>query len=232
MSKYTTQVRFICEESLNYDESQGYLQVDDIVTRAAPKIFDFYFPIFDNAYRLVLERKILKHYYTQEIGEETAGLWKLRLNTRLNEIMPLYNKLYETELLKFNPLYEADYYREGNRKGSQHDQENGSMNRQNAPKDSTWTLYNDTPQGDITNIEQNGYLTSATHVISDGTGSTENQQNNRIADIGTTEDYLEHVYGKMAGKSYAQLILEYRETFLNIDMMIIEELKDLFMGLW
>lgn len=232
MSKYTTQVRFICEDVLGYDESQGYSKVDEITARSAPLIFDFYFPIFDNAYRLPLEIKILKHFYTQEIGEETVGLWKLRLNTRLNEIMPLYNKLYETELLKFNPLYEADYYREGNRDGVQRDQENGNVNRQLSPKNDTWTLFNDTPQGDITNIEQNGYLTSATHVISDGTGSTDNQQNNRTANINTTEDYLEHVYGKMAGKSYSQLIMEYRESFLNIDMMIIEELKDLFMGLW
>ena len=48
------------------------------------------------------------HYYTREIGFETVGLWKLKLQTKLNEIMPYYNKLYETELLKYNPLYDVD----------------------------------------------------------------------------------------------------------------------------
>ena len=48
----------------------------------------------------------------------------------------------------------------------------------------------------------------------------------------TTEEYLEHVKGKTPGASYSKLLQEYRETFLNIDMMIIDDLSDLFFGLW
>ena len=236
MSKYTTEVRFICETACGYTESQGYSKVDEIVTQSAPKIFDFDFPIFDENYRLVLERKILKHYYTQEIGEETVGLWKLRLNTTLNEIMPYYNKLYETELLEFNPLYDVDYRKEGNRKGNQTDEGTTDANRQNVPKNSQWTLYNDTPQGTVQDIigaeSSNGYLTSATHVINDATGSNDTEHTARDGEINTTEDYAEHVFGKYPGKTYAQMITEFRETFLNIDMLIIDELKNLFMGLW
>ena len=108
MSKYTTEVRFICEEASGLLESKGYNDIENIITKAIPKIFNFNFPIFDENYRCVLETKILKHFYTREICEETVGLWKLRLNTRLNEIMPYYNKLYESELLEFNPLYTTD----------------------------------------------------------------------------------------------------------------------------
>lgn len=248
MSKYTTEVRFICETACGLNESEGYNGVENILTVSAPKVFDFYFPIFDEGYRLVLERKILKHYYTQEIGEETVGLWKLRLNTRLNEIMPYYNKLYESQLIEFNPLYDADYYKDGDRNGRRNDAENTATNgtgqRQNVPKNSQWTLFSDTPQGGITGIANaedpsvvsNAYLTNATHVISDATGSTDNtqtsQNTNRNANITTTEDYLEHVYGKFPGRSYSKLLMEYRETFLNIDLQIINELQDLFMGLW
>lgn len=52
----------------------------------------------------------------REIGTETYGLWHLYLDTTLNEIMPYYNKLYETELLKFNPLYDIDLKRTHNNK--------------------------------------------------------------------------------------------------------------------
>ena len=110
MSKYTTEVRYICE-------THGVgKNVDEIISSSAPKIFDFNFPIFDESYRSVLCCKILKHYYTREIAHETVGLWKLRLNTVLNEVMPYYNQLYKSELLQFNPLYDVDYKREGNRK--------------------------------------------------------------------------------------------------------------------
>ena len=81
MSKYTTELRFICEKAAGYDNSAGYNFVDETVTKAAPVIFDFDFPMFDESYRLPLERKILKHYYTREISAETVGLWKLWLNT-------------------------------------------------------------------------------------------------------------------------------------------------------
>ena len=108
MSKYTTELRFICETEAGKTESVGLSKVDEVITSALPKIFDFDFPIFDENYRVPLETKIIRHYYTREIGLETYGLWKLKLQTKLNEIMPYYNKLYESELYKYNPLYDVD----------------------------------------------------------------------------------------------------------------------------
>ena len=108
MSKYTTEVRFLCESLTGHDESQDYSSIDDIIEDALPIIFSFDFPIFDEQYRTVLETKILRPSYTREIGCETYGLWKLRLQTKLNEIMPYYNKLYESELLKYDPLRDVD----------------------------------------------------------------------------------------------------------------------------
>lgn len=112
MSKYTTEVRFICEEAAGLTSSVGYLGVNDVINTALPKVFNFDFPIFDEAYRPILEKKILKHYYTREIGLETVGLWKLFLDTKLNEIMPYYNQLYKSELISFNPMYDVDLTRD------------------------------------------------------------------------------------------------------------------------
>lgn len=108
MSKYTTEVRFICEQQSGLMESVGYADVGEVIEKARPRIFDFPYPIFDQNYKPVLESKILMHYYTREISEETYGLWKLRLRTKLNEIMPYYNQLYSSELIKFNPLWDTD----------------------------------------------------------------------------------------------------------------------------
>lgn len=94
MSEYTTEVRFICEHAAGLKESAGYSKVNDILKVSAPKIFDFDFPIFDEEYRLPLEIKILKHYYTREICAETVGLWKLWLDQKMNEIMPIFNERY------------------------------------------------------------------------------------------------------------------------------------------
>ena len=116
MSKYTTEIRYICEHYAGLTESTGFEDVDEIVEKARHKIFSKY-PIFDENHRAELEKKILKHYYTREIGFETVGLFKLYLNNRMAEIMPYYNKLYESETFEFNPFINTDFKVEGLEKG-------------------------------------------------------------------------------------------------------------------
>ena len=112
MSKYTTEVRYICESYAGLTESQGYDSINEIVEKAYPKIFDMEnIPMFEGEtleHRALLFKKILLQYYTREIGYETVGLWKLKLNQRLMNIMPYYNQLYESELIKFDPLKNVD----------------------------------------------------------------------------------------------------------------------------
>lgn len=279
MSKYTTELRYICETEAGLSESAGQTKIKDIIAKAIPKIFDFDFPIFDESYRNVLETKILKHYYTREIGLETYGLWKLKLDTKLNEIMPFYNQLYKSALLEFNPLYEVDYSKTGNRDSSgtrdntennsesydesidyneSHDESTTNSNDGTLTKGTTTTTtnyYSDTPQGAISNVIDGTYLTNATYNAVGNTGSDSTTNNGSVDSDGSsknknekdgsrrgsktsnsnltdTESYLESVRGKMSSKSYSTLLMEYRETFINIDMMLIEELSDLFFGLW
>ncbi len=279
MSKYTTELRYICETEAGLSESVGQTKIKDVIAKAIPNIFDFEFPIFDESYRNVLETKILKHYYTREIGLETYGLWKLKLDTKLNEIMPFYNQLYKSALLEFNPLYEVDYTKTGNRDSSEtrdntensSENYNETTNTNNSYEDSeshneqgsltkgttqtTTNYYSDTPQGAITNVIDGTYLTNATYNAvgntgsdssdnsgsSDSDGSSKSKQDRDGSRSGSktskdnltdTESYLESVRGKTSGKSYSSLLMEYRETFINIDMMLIEELSDLFFGLW
>ena len=77
MSKYTTEVRYICETDSGLDESVGFNSVDDVISKSWDKIFTSKVPFFDEDYRKVLCCKILKHYYLREKGCETVGIWKL-----------------------------------------------------------------------------------------------------------------------------------------------------------
>lgn len=283
MSKYTTELRFICEQLAGVDESKGYASTTQIINTARPKIFNFPYPIFDEDYRPVLETKIIKHFYTREIGAETFGLWQLWLNTTMNEIMPLYNKLYESELLEFNPFYDVDYHTEGSRERSEDNttdftssktnqnasrqdvdvttanSENttGNINNTKTGTDTKWDYYSDTPQGSVGNIDNLTYLTNArknTDNYTDtdttmtngtaqnaGTSNTdvtinssgnESRADRNVFDGDSTTEYAEHVFGKRGVVSYAKMLEEFRNTFLNIDMMVIDDLKPLFMNLW
>lgn len=314
MSKFTTEVRFICETLTGHTESAGGDSVNNIINTAAPLLFNFDFPIFDESYRLPLETKILRHYYTREICEETVGLWKLRLQDRLNMIMPYYNQLYRSELLQFNPLYDVDVTRNhtkensGNENRSTNTSENaqgsanktrtevtdtdttdtktntGTINNTSSSTDNSsvsannthWDLYSDTPQGGINgitndndSIDNNTYLTNARKIIENNqstelnTNSAQGTQTNNLNETGNgtidttingneqttnalnktstgygttilnnTEDYVEHVMGKQGAVTYSKMLNEFRTTFLNIDQLIIDNLSDLFFGLW
>lgn len=115
MSKYTTEVRYICEADSGLDESVGFNSVDDVISKSWDKIFTSKVPFFDEDYRKVLCCKILKHYYLREICCETVGIWKLWVNTKMEEIMPYYNQLYESAKLKFDPFHDVDLTRKHNR---------------------------------------------------------------------------------------------------------------------
>lgn len=227
MSKYTTEVRYICEQKAELEESVGFDRIDFVIANSWNKIFTTKCSFFDEGYRSVLCAKILKHYYTREIGMETVGLWQLWMNRRLEEIMPYYNQLYKSAQLEFNPFHDVDYYREGNRQNDGTSETNGSIT--NKQDNVTRDLYSETPQGALNGVESETYLTDARKVMQDNEANNTYNDNNTT---NTTEDYLEHVYGKMGTINYSKMLNEYRTTLLNIDMQIIEEFSDLFMGLW
>ena len=295
MSKYTTEVRFICESKSGLENSSGADNVDEVIAGAWNKIFTSKAPFFDESYRSILCQKILKHYYLREICCETVGIWKLWMNERLETIMPYYNQLYESAKIEFNPMHDVDLTRKHERnvegtskedgtrtqttKETKEDSSEASRNltgnrdtdttgdvtrsTTNTSDETKRDLYSDTPQGAITGLENENYLTNA-RKITDNINTTGNEQTNTTENTGTvytenentngstngttngtlngttsntgssntTEDYLESIVGKQGTESFSSLLNKFRETFLNIDMLVIEEFSDLFFGLW
>lgn len=284
MSKYTTELRFICESLNDLEHSEGYNSINNIISTARPQIFDFDYPIFDTNYKAVLETKILKHYYLYEIGCETYGLFKLFLDTKLNEIMPYYNQLYLSANIQFNPFnnyeitesYTGDKQNKGDKQSNNSttsnstsksvidsdktnittDSATNSVNQHTSDTNNNKSLYADTPQGDIDGLITEKYLTNATidtnNKISvgdtqtqhngDTTGTQKENTNNNISfndirtdtntsneNYTTTDTYLKSIIGKNNNISNSEALQQYRDTFLNIDMMIIKELSELFM---
>lgn len=253
MSKYTTEVRFICENSAGLSESEGADNVDSVLDKCWNKIFNFDFPIFDENYRQVLCRKILKHYYTREIAHETVGRWKLALNAKLNEIMPYYNQLYKSELLEFNPFYDVDLTRSREGSGTSNKTSNNTETNSGTSKNvssgrgtsntDTLNRFSDTPQNsmDTQGIADSVPLTTVTKVNEDNTTTNEStdtltrndsKTGNGTENINSTDKYIETVKGKQGTENYSSLLKKFRETFLNIDMMIIEDCSDCFFTLW
>lgn len=250
MSRYTTQVRYIVD-SMTGNDLDGFSSVDERIRLAAPKIFAFDWPIFDEAYRLPLECKILRHYYTREICAETFGLWQLFLDQKMNEIMPYYNRLYLSERLEFDPLENVSterttdigYTHSRDASGEAHSQVAGeeSSTGSGSSNSESKDAFSDTPQGGLTDVESLKYLTNYRNIKQDGSTKTEASGTSQSDTDSTSKDTEKAVHdedrketykGKEGGQSYSSLLKEYRDTFLNIDQMVIKDLAPLFMGIF
>ena len=247
------------------------------------------YPIFDENYRKQLNDKIINHFYFREISAETETQFRFFINRKMAEIMPYYNKLYESEKLKIEPFNNinvsieksVDISSTNNGKTnlsqtntgntttdseSQSENTNTSKITNDSTGNSTATKENNakfvestTPQGLLTinSIEGELYASSA-HISKDNENitttdkkestneatTTDNTNNNSIINsestaqtegetlsentANQTETINEITSGKNSAESYSYLLTQYRETFLNIDMQIIEELKSLF----
>jgi len=101
MASYTMQLREYIE---SYSQDNEMLSNRDRIKIGREKLFDFEYPIFDKDYKAVFETNFIRNFYMREIGFESEGLFKFQLETWLLINMPYYNKLFESELIKFNPL--------------------------------------------------------------------------------------------------------------------------------
>ena len=325
MSKYTTQLRYICEAKAGLTESTSDFTA--VINASYDKIIHPDTPLFDPAYAPVLYKKIIKHYYFDEIAHETVGQFIMRINIKLDEILPYYNMLYKSAALDFNPFYDVDYTVEGNREDNNTDnrtrtddlqsqrtddletlrtdnlqmertddletlrtdnlqtertddletlrtdnlqsqrtdnlQSQRTDNLANHAESTSYDLFSDTPEGSLSGVDQENYLSTAKKVTSEadgtntgtqttadtgtqvtadtGTQKTENSGTQTVANTGTQtnnaiihniNEYAEHVFGKRGSTSYSKMLQEFRDTFINIDMLIINELKNMFMGVY
>lgn len=275
MSKYTTEVRFICEQKSGLTESKGLSNIEEILENSWNKIFTNNWEIFDNDYREILCKKILRKYYTREICAETVGLWVLWLDATMCEIMPEYNKLYESEVIKYNPLFNTDYTREytkettgnknsENNQNTSNEKENTILDNNSSNQSTEYSStntgsfdeknkYSDTPQGGLTGLNNDSYLTDARFINRDSQDNTSGngnltETNNRTlnekniengnikGNIKTNENsiekWTEKIIGKTGSENYNTIIKQFRENIINIDKMIIKELEPLFFNLW
>lgn len=199
--------------------------------------FDFQldkYPIFDENYRETLNNKILNHYFDAEIGFETAPLFRHYLLAKLNEIMPLYNIMYE----KQKDLLENIFGNVNLTETFQGENSNNSNVSNNSQSNSTGNsnmknLFQDTPQGelDTTAIKNQKWATNLS-LNENNTSGNITDNSTSIGNSNGTNNYIKKIIGNNGGKYNIELLKEIQNSIINIDIMIINELQDLFMGIY
>lgn len=220
MSKYTTTIR--------------QLQKND---------FDFgltSYPIFDENYRDVLNNNILNYYYESEIGFETAALFKKILNDRMTLIMPKYNKMYlaEAQLINDGILGNVNLTETFDRtsEGNLTQADSGNASQVGSSTANNKNLYQDTPQGSIsmqTLDDANVYATNVTLDNNQNSSTvTDTSSSSRTQNTNGVDNYVKTIVGNNGRKYNVEVYNNVVTNLKNIDMLIIDELQDLFMGIF
>ena len=235
MSKFTTQLRWIVEQEqgdVPYSSDERYIQ------RVYKKLGLDSYPIFDEEYRTTLNDKIIDHFFFREIGFETAAQFQWYMRRTLNEIMPYYNELYKALLKIDDPLTNRDLkwneswdinVEDG---GTITDRRTGGVETQEHDRN----VFQDTPMSLLDNshsptVQGLDYATNVTY-DDNNTSTDRHEQDTKTLDTDKHDHGWRVRDEKGRTKSPAELMKEYIDMFVNIDVRVLRDLEPLFMGLW
>lgn len=224
MSKYTMQLRYVCdvvgrenvEDWFKQYDLRDYLRDDEIEVIMNSNVWN----------KDKLARKIVDHYFMREIGFETIGLFKHYAKVKMQEIMEEYVPLIYSSAIKYDPLVNVDFTETFTRTVDN----TGASSSESKNNASGLGINSDTPEGQISKEQiLRGDYASQTNAseseskIQDATNTTSN----------TLEDYSKRVKGNSGVSATAQaMVKQYRENIITIDKDIIEDLNILFMGIY
>lgn len=233
------------------------IELRDVV-KSGVNVWDFEYPsYYKGTQKTDFEKKVLDHFWTRQIGQETVGRFLLYFRRTVREIMPFYIQRYESvDLMKdpqirpldnYNMIEEYDSETSDTRTGSGTITDSGSESREESATGKTGglTVRSDTPQESLlipTGTDGNVQLTYASEVeqtrgLNDSDLSASSQRSSETTNQDTTagSGSAKHTLtrrGNIGVTTYAQLLEGYRQTFLNIDMEIINELESCFLGVF
>lgn len=209
-----------------YDEIRQ-LPFDDIAEKSREYFFNFEYTLFDESYKPHLEKSFILHFFMYEIGFETVHLFLQQLYTEWIIKIPTYNKFYESLNLITDPLTTVNMESEstGNTSTTAQNENHGTSENESS-SDASGT-YSDYPQTLLGNLD---YATSGTK-----DGSTSRATSTQDSD-GTSTSTGETT-NKSTSKGYnglppSTLLSQYRNTILNVDMLLFNDLQTLFLGVY
>lgn len=201
----------LLESIVNYGKDDKE-KIKDLAKTGRTTFFNFNYPLSTKINKEDFECMILNHFLMRRIGYDTLTAFRIQLNVKLNEIMPMYNKLFDAldgwELFEDGEKIE----RESNYNGSSEnttkteteETKNGTSKNTNntTSTNNTSNVLNNTstsqniniidrrnselPQSEIENVQNASYLTDYTFENNTSNGSDNSESTGSSETSGTT----------------------------------------------
>ena len=210
-------------------------KIKNLSSVARETIFDFDYPLSANVDKEEFETMILNKFMMRRIGYEAFTPWQIQLNVKMNEIMPVYNKLFDA-LENWNLFADGESFTKNstdNRTTTNSNQSSNSTSGTNATNNSLDKRNSKLPQNEISDVQNGTYLTDYERDAATSQDAYSSQGSSSSSGTGTDAD----MYHEESNKNISNINnkINVYNAFLenrnNIMSMIFRDLEPLFYGI-
>lgn len=209
----------ILNSYLNYDNPEP-VKITSLAKEGRSVIFDFDYPLSNAISKEEFETQILNHYMMRRIGFETVTAFKIALSSKLLEIMPVYNKLFDS-LNNWNILNDGEVV---NRVYDSNSTNTSSASSTGNSTNTSDRRYSETPQSNLEDVRDGSYVTEYNY----DTDNNQTRANSNTSGINNIKD-LETIRRSPSDKIY--IYKEFLNSRNSIMKSIYNELDNLFYGI-
>lgn len=214
------------------DEDE-YTKIKDLAKEGRSTIFNFDYPLSEYIEKEKFETMILNHFLQRRIGFETVTAFRIQLDVKLNEIMHLYNKM-------FDALENWEIFNDGEvttRTGTDNTTTQNTNQTSNTLENTSITSTEDVsdrrnselPQNQLSELRDGNYVTNYNYDTNTNTGNdnSHSEGTSQATNNGTdNKQYNETITRTPADK--IAILKEMQENIKSIYTMIFKDLDCLF----
>lgn len=222
----------ILESIVNYGKD-NQTKIKDLAKEGRGTIFNFDYPLTNNISKEKFECMILNHFLMRRIGFETVTAFRIQLDVKLNEIMPLYNKMFDA-LENWNIFNDGEVTE---KTGTDNRTINNTAETKNTLENESTTNSSDTsdrrnselPQNQLESLRDGSYVSNYNYDQNNAEShdnSTSNGSSNSSNNTQDDNNYNETITRTPADK--IAIYKEFQENLKSIYGMIFKDLECLF----
>ena len=223
----------IVNPDVDLNEPAPEVKIKDLAKAGRETIFNFDYPLTSNITKEKFETMILNHFLQRRIGFETVTAFRIQLDVKLNEIMPLYNKM-------FDALENWEIFNDGEvttRTGTDNRTSQSTNNTSNQLTNHSTTSTADTsdrrnselPQNQLEDLRNGSYVTNYNYDTNTNNGedNSTSQGTSQATNQGTDNNVYNETITRTPADKIA-ILKEMQENIKSIYTMIFKDLECLF----
>lgn len=222
----------ILESIVNYGKEEK-TKIRDLAKVGRETIFNFDYPLSQNVSRETFETMILNHFLMRRIGFETVEAFRIQLMVKLNEIMPMYNIMFDS-IQNWNLFQEGEITRRYGTDNRQVETNSNTKNElENTSQNKTQNISDrrnsQLPQNQLQDLRDGDYVTDYNYDTNNTNSNDKSNSNGKSESQNNTKD--NNQYNETIEKSPAnklELLKEFQENIKNVYGMIFKDLECLF----